>query len=281
MEIVPIEEHALLLFFVQFTLLLALARSLGALMVRIGQPSVVGEIGAGVLLGPTLLGRVWPEGAAWLFPPEAEQSAMILVVGWVGILLLLLLTGFETDLDLIRQSGRAAVLVSTGSIAVPFVFGLALGGALPGDFLGEGTSRTVFALFLATALSISWLPVIAKILGELGLTRRTFGQLTIAAGMANDWSAGSCSAPSPAWRAPASSPSARCCCPWAGWRSSSCSPSPSASAALTPCSGRPGRATRASAQPRPWPSCWRSGPERSRTPWAWKPSWAPSSPAWS
>ncbi|MDP9408379.1 MAG: cation:proton antiporter [Actinomycetota bacterium] len=186
MQIIPIDEHALLVFFVQFVVLLVLARSLGALFVRFGQPSVIGEIGAGVLLGPTLLGRVWPAGAEWLFPAEETQSAMLQVVGWIGILLLLLLTGFETDLGLVRQLGRAAAAVSTGSILVPFAVGLGAGYLLPAEFVGEGAQRTVFALFLATALSISSLPVIAKILTELGLTRRNFGQLTIAAGMAND-----------------------------------------------------------------------------------------------
>lgn len=186
MEIIPIPEHLLLVFFVQFVLLLALARLLGALLLRIGQPSVIGEIGAGVLLGPTVLGSVWPAGAAWLFPPEAASSAMLLVVGWVGILMLLALTGVETDLGLIRQLGRAAVFVAAGSVLVPFAFGLGTAYLLPASFLGENAQRTVFALFLATALSISSLPVIAKILDELGLTRRNFAQLTIAAGMAND-----------------------------------------------------------------------------------------------
>ena len=185
-QIIPIPEHQLLVFFVQFVLLLALARLLDGLMLRIGQPSVIGEIFAGVLLGPTVLGSLWPEGAQWLFPPEAASPAMLLVIGWVGILMLLALTGFETDLGLIRQLGRAAVLVAAGSVVVPFAFGLGTAYLLPGQFLGDEGQRTVFALFLATALSISSLPVIAKILSELGLTRRNFGQLTIAAGMAND-----------------------------------------------------------------------------------------------
>ncbi len=186
MEIVPIPEHELLVFFVQFALLLALARLLGSLVQRVGQPSVIGEITAGVVLGPTVLGQLWPAGAQWLFPPEETSSAMLLVVGWVGILLLLALTGFETDLGLVRQLGRAAVLVAAGSVVVPFALGLGTAYLLPTDFLGEDAHRTVFALFLATALSISSLPVIAKILSELGLTRRNFGQITIAAGMAND-----------------------------------------------------------------------------------------------
>ncbi len=98
----------------------------------------------------------------------------------------MIITGFETDLALIKQLGRAAAAVATGSLIVPFVLGIGTGLVLPGTFLGEGGERYVFALFLGAALSISSLPVIAKILSELALTRRTFGQLAIAAAMAND-----------------------------------------------------------------------------------------------
>ena len=186
MEIIPIGEHELLVFLVQFAVLLGLARLLGSLMQRIGQPSVIGQIAAGVLLGPTVFGALWPQGAAWLFPPEATSSAMLLAVGWIGILMLLALTGFSTDLGLVRRLGIAAAAVSVGSLLLPFAFGLGAGFVLPAEFLGDASQRTVFALFLATALSISSLPVIAKILSELRLTRRNFAQLTIASAMAND-----------------------------------------------------------------------------------------------
>ncbi len=111
---------------------------------------------------------------------------MLFSVGWIGVLLLLVATGFETDLGLIRRLGRAATLVSTGSLVVPAVFGLAVGWFIPVAFVGDSTERYIFALFVAAALSISSLPVIAKILSEMGLMRRDFGQLTLAAGMAND-----------------------------------------------------------------------------------------------
>ncbi|MEM1335378.1 MAG: cation:proton antiporter, partial [Actinomycetota bacterium] len=102
------------------------------------------------------------------------------------MLFLLVSTGFETDLGLIGRLGRAAVIVSAGSLVVPALMGLAVGFLIPSVFVGIGTERYIFALFIAAALSISSLPVIAKILGEMGLMRRNFGQLTLAAGMAND-----------------------------------------------------------------------------------------------
>lgn len=98
--------------------------------------------------------------------------------------LLLLTTGFETDLGLIKRLGRAAVLVAAASLVLPFVLGLGLGFVLPEVFIGPQGDRLTFALFVAAALSISSLPVIAKILGGLGLLRRNFGQITLAAGMA-------------------------------------------------------------------------------------------------
>jgi Kef-type K+ transport system membrane component KefB/nucleotide-binding universal stress UspA family protein len=186
MNLVSPSEHQLLVFWTTLTLLLLSARLLGAAMRRLGQPAVVGQLGAGLLLGPSVLGNLAPGVSEWLFPADDVQSGMIFTVAWIGVVFLLIGTGFETDLALIRRLGAGAALVSTGSLAVPLVFGAALGYLLPVVFVGEPDQRLVFALFMATALSISSLPVIAKILSELGLMRRNFGQMTLAAGMAND-----------------------------------------------------------------------------------------------
>jgi Kef-type K+ transport system membrane component KefB/nucleotide-binding universal stress UspA family protein len=179
-------EHQILVFLVQIALLLGTARLLGQLSRRIGQPPVVGELVAGVLLGPSVLGQAAPDLFSWIFPSDAVQSGMLFTVGWLGVMLLLVNTGFETDLTLIRRLGRAAALVTLGSLTLPFVFGLGSGFLAPSELIGNDTQRVTFALFLATALTISSLPVIAKILTELGLVRRNFGQLTLAVGMAND-----------------------------------------------------------------------------------------------
>jgi len=180
------QGHAVLVFALQVALLLATARLLGGLMKRLGQPTVIGELAAGLLLGPSVLGRIAPGVWAWLFPDDASQTAMIYTVGWLGVMFLLVVTGFETDLALIRRFGRAAALVASGSLLLPFVSGLGTGAVMPQEFLGPQASRTIFAFFFAAALSISALPVIAKILRDLDLIRRNFGQLTLAAGMAND-----------------------------------------------------------------------------------------------
>ncbi len=179
-------EHEVLVFLVQIGLLLVVARLLGQLCRRVGQPAVVGELAAGVVLGPSVLGRIAPGVFDWVFPPGLMQSGMLFAVGWLGVLLLLVVTGFETDLALISRLGKAAVLVTAGSLLVPFAFGLGGGFLAPESLLGDDAERSVFALFLAAALTISSLPVIAKVLSELQLLRRNFGQLTLAVAMAND-----------------------------------------------------------------------------------------------
>ncbi len=186
MNLTPPTEHQLLVFWVALLGLVVAARVLGALAVRVGQPAVVGELGAGLLLGPSVLGKVAPDITDWLFPDDDVQTAMLFTVGWLGVVFLLIATGYETDLGLIRRLGAAAAAVSAGSLVVPLAAGFGVGYLLPSTFIGDGTDTLVFALFIAAALSISSLPVIAKILTEMGFMRRNFGQLTLAAGMAND-----------------------------------------------------------------------------------------------
>ncbi len=182
----PLDEHELLIFWTQLLVLVAMARTCGYLMRRINLPSVIGELAAGVILGPSIFGRVWPSGFHWFLPDLEISSGALFAVSWLGVALLLVTAGFETDLELISKLGRAAALVTGFSLVVPLVGGLIVGLTLPDSFIGPHSDRTVFALFVASALSVSALAVIAKILSELGLMRRDFGQITVAAGMAND-----------------------------------------------------------------------------------------------
>lgn len=182
----PLDEHQLLVFWTQLLVLVAMARLCGGLMRRINLPSVIGQLAAGVILGPSIFGRVWEDGFHWFLPEEEISSGALFAVSWLGVALLLVTAGFETDLNLIRRLGRPAALVTGFSLVVPLLGGLVVGLVLPDAFLGPESDRTVFALFVAAALAVSALAVIAKILSELGLMRRDFGQITVAAGMAND-----------------------------------------------------------------------------------------------
>ncbi|UTF54756.1 cation:proton antiporter [Natronosalvus rutilus] len=182
----PLGHHELFLVIVQLALLLFVARLVGEAFSSIGQPAVVGELLAGVLLGPSLLGIVAPTVYESLFAVSESQFHLLEVVSWIGLIMLLVVTGLETDIDLIISKGRTAAILSVGGIVVPFATGFALGWYLPVEFIGAPGQRLVFSLFIATAMSISAIPVIAKVLIELDVIRRDIGQLILAAGMIDD-----------------------------------------------------------------------------------------------
>ena len=179
-------EYDLLVFWVQLLALVVGARTLGWVMLQLGLPRVIGELGAGVILGPSVFGKYWPEQFEWFLPAGGEQAAALLTVSWIGVALLLVLAGFETDLGLITKLGRPALLVALGSMLVPAAAGSVVGWLIPDEFLGAEANRSTFLLFVALAVSVSALAVVAKILSDLGLMRRDFGQITVAVGMAND-----------------------------------------------------------------------------------------------
>src|SRR3979411_2099502 len=141
------------LFLTQIVVLMLSGRLLGEAMLRIGQPAVMGQLLAGVILGPSLLGLIWPDLQHALFPATPAQKSMLDAVSQFGILLLLLLTGMETDLKLVRKVGAAAISVSLTGVAVPFVCGFALGQFIPESLLAHPDQRLHTSWFLVTALS--------------------------------------------------------------------------------------------------------------------------------
>lgn len=179
-------HHDVLLLLIQIAVLLAAARLCGEIALRLGQPSVVGEISAGILLGPSFLSALWPWFGEHLVPQTAIQGHLLEVVSMIGAMLLLLITGLETDVTLIRRHARTAAGVSFGGIVTTFASGFALGWYLPDELLADPNERLVFALFVATAMSISAIPVIAKVLMDMNLMRRDVGQTILAAGMSDD-----------------------------------------------------------------------------------------------
>jgi Kef-type K+ transport system membrane component KefB/nucleotide-binding universal stress UspA family protein len=182
----PLDHHDVVVLLVQLTLLLGMARILGEVALRLGQPAVVGEILAGIVLGPSLLSTFVPIVGEWVMPHTAGQAHLLEVISLIGAMFLLLITGLETDLALIRQHARTAIGVSAGGIAVTFASGFALGQSLPDFLLADPAQRLVFSLFVATAMSISAIPVIAKVLMDLNLMRRDIGQTILAAAMSDD-----------------------------------------------------------------------------------------------
>lgn len=175
-----------MLLLVQLALLLLVARLGAELCRRLGLPAVVGELAAGMLLGPSIFGHFAPGAFRQVFPADVMQFHLLEVVGTLGMILLLLLTGLETDLRLLRGLGRAALFASAAGMLVPFAMGFGLGMVMPTSYLAQPQQRVLFSLFLATAMSISAMPVIAKILMDLDLTRRNIGVVILSAGVIDD-----------------------------------------------------------------------------------------------
>jgi len=176
----------LAIFAAELILLLLVGRLLGEVMNRIGQPALFGQLLAGVLLGPSVFGLLLPEWRAVVFPDNKTLKTMIDAVAQIGILLLLLLTGMETNLALVQRRRRAVVASSVSGIAVPFACGVALAYALPTDVVPSHENQLVTALFLGTALAISSVKIVAMTLMEIGVIRRDIGQLILATAILDD-----------------------------------------------------------------------------------------------
>lgn len=175
-----------IVFLAQVVLLVLAGRALGEAALRIGQPAVIGQLIAGLILGPSVLGALWPEAQHAIFPKAPEQKAMLDALSQFGVLLLLLLTGMETELKLVRRVGRAALSVSVSGICIPFACGFALGQLLPDSLLPDSTQRVVTSLFLGTALSISSVKIVAMVVREMNFMRRNLGQVILASAVIDD-----------------------------------------------------------------------------------------------
>ncbi len=172
-------------FLFQVGLLLLAALLLGRLAQRLGLSAVAGELCAGVLLGPSLLGHL-PGVGDWLLPQSATQINLLDAVGQVGVLLLVGLTGVHIDLDLVRRRGATAARISVAGVLLPVALGVLTGLALPASLIPAGVDDITFALFLAVAMGVSAIPVIAKTLTELRLVHRNVGQLILCAVTVDD-----------------------------------------------------------------------------------------------
>jgi Kef-type K+ transport system membrane component KefB len=167
--------------------ILVAARAGRALFERIGQPPVIGEIAAGVALGPTLLGQLPGDPASDLFP--ADALAVLQLIGQLGLVLFMFTVGWDLNLQIVRHRERAAATVSITSILVPFMLGLALAAHLhPGHdkVAGAAVPFWPFALFLGASLSLTAFPVLARILQETGLIAKPIGTLVLTAAAVDD-----------------------------------------------------------------------------------------------
>jgi Kef-type K+ transport system membrane component KefB len=168
-------------------LILVAARAGALLFRRVGQPAVIGEIAAGIALGPTLLGTLPGDPSAELFP--AGTVDLLRLIGQLGLVLFMFGVGWDLDLRLVRRREGAAAAVAIGSTLLPFVLGLALAVYLHPDHDtvdGEAVPFWPFALFVGAALALTAFPVLARILHETGLATTPLGALTLASAAADD-----------------------------------------------------------------------------------------------
>jgi Kef-type K+ transport system membrane component KefB len=182
-----LQPHEITTMFLALGSLLLSARALGEIARRLSLPSVIGEILAGILLGPTVLGHLAPGLNEALFPARGNGALMLDGLTTLAIALFLLVAGMEINLATVWRRGRAALLVALCGMSLPFVLGFAMAWWLP-TLVGmqEGTDHLAFSLFMATVLSISALPIIVKILMDLNIYRSELGVTMVAAAVLND-----------------------------------------------------------------------------------------------
>ncbi len=179
------EEHILLLL-VQIGLLLGCARALGELFRRMGQPSITAEIIVGIVFGPTLFGRIAPAFHARLFPADPAQMKMFGAVAWLGILFFLLKAGLETNFATAWRQRRHALMLSMCDLTIPMLIAFIPCLLLPARYMGADGGRAIFALFIAVIMTISALPVTARVLQDLKIYRTDLGLLIMSALTIND-----------------------------------------------------------------------------------------------
>lgn len=181
-----LSTHHITVLFLGLGVLLAAARILGEIAQRFRQPAVLGELLAGILLGPTVFGHVAPDWFSILYPRQGPNAVALDTIANVAIVLFLMVAGIEVDLSTVWRQGKLGLKVGFSSIVIPFAIGFMLAFKAPGIFGGLHADPLVFSLFIAIALSISALPVIAKTLMDMDLYRSDLGMVVVSAAIFND-----------------------------------------------------------------------------------------------
>ena len=177
-------RHPLATLILQILSIILIARLFGWMMTKIGQPTVIGEIIAGIVLGPSLLGLFFPQFSSFLFPPESLINLQFL--SQIGLILFMFIIGMELDIGILKKSANDAIVVSHASIIFPYFLGVGLAYFLYQNFAPDNISFTAFALFIGIAMSITAFPVLARIVQERNLTKDHLGTLAITCAAVDD-----------------------------------------------------------------------------------------------
>jgi Kef-type K+ transport system membrane component KefB len=181
-----LDESHIFIFLVQVLILLGLAKTLSVLCEAVKIPALTGEILAGIMLGPTLFGRVVPDAQLWLFPMDQIQWAMLDTVSWLGVFFLLLSSGFHINVNDAIRSGKAAFSIGIVGVLVPIALGYPIFRTLDSAYWGAKADGLSFSLFLAVACSITAISVVARALGDLKLNKTSESSLALSACAVND-----------------------------------------------------------------------------------------------
>lgn len=176
--------HPLALLILQIISIVVVARTFSFVFNRIGQPTVIGEIIAGIALGPSVLGLFFPEVSHFLFAPASLPNLQFL--SQVGLILFMFVIGMELDIKILRNQAHDAVIISHASIIIPYFLGMGLAYYLYKDFAPENISFISFALFMGIAMSITAFPVLARVIQERDLTKTRLGSIAITCAAADD-----------------------------------------------------------------------------------------------
>ncbi|WP_376749805.1 cation:proton antiporter [Chryseobacterium culicis] len=177
-------HHPLALLLAQIVTIIMTARLFGWICMKIKQPTVIGEMIAGIVLGPSLVGMYFPEFSAFLFPKESLGNLQFL--SQIGLILFMYIVGMELDLSVLRKKAHDAVVISHASIIIPFALGIGLSYFVYREFAPDGIQFTSFALFIAISMSITAFPVLARIVQERNLQKTKLGTIVITCAAADD-----------------------------------------------------------------------------------------------
>ena len=177
-------QDPLAILLAQIITIILVARVFGWVFKKIGQPSVIGEIIAGIVLGPSLVGLYFPEFSAALFPVESLGNLKFL--SQIGLILFMFVIGMELDLKVLKNKANEAVVISHASIVIPFALGIGLSYFVYNQFAPEGVTFLSFSLFMGIALSITAFPVLARIVQERGIHKTKLGAIVITCAAADD-----------------------------------------------------------------------------------------------
>ena len=177
-------QDPLAILLAQIITIILVARVFGWIFKKIGQPSVIGEIIAGIVLGPSLLGLYFPEFSSTLFPVESLGNLKFL--SQIGLILFMFVIGMELDLKVLKNKANDAVVISHASIVIPFALGIGLSYFVYNQFAPEGVKFLSFSLFMGIALSITAFPVLARIVQERGIHKTKLGAIVITCAAADD-----------------------------------------------------------------------------------------------